>query len=97
MQTMLRAMHNPEEAGAAAVDYLRLCGLIATGWMWLKMARIAQGKLAAATANGDASFYDTKVKTARFYFARIFPQTLALVASINSGAAPVMELAAAEF
>jgi hypothetical protein len=97
MQTMLRAMHNPDEAGAAAVDYLRLCGVIATGWMWLKMAKVAQARLAAGTANGDAAFYDAKVKTARFYFARIFPQTQALVASINSGAAPVMELEAAAY
>ena len=97
MLAMTRAMHNPDEAGAAAADYLRLCGVIATGWMWLRMAKVAQAKLAAGTANGDARFYDAKVKTARFYFTRLLPQTQALVASINAGAAPVMELEVAAF
>jgi hypothetical protein len=97
MAAMTRAMHNPDEAGAAAADYLRLCGVIATGWMWLRMAKVAQAKLAAGTANGDARFYDAKVKTARFYFTRLLPQTQALVASINAGAAPVMELEVAAF
>ena len=59
---MQAATKNPDEAGAAAADFLRLMGTVATGWMWLRMARVALEKL--PTANGDAGFYDAKVKTA---------------------------------
>ncbi|AHG87636.1 Acetyl-CoA dehydrogenase-like C-terminal domain protein [Gemmatirosa kalamazoonensis] len=84
MTVMNKAMQNPDEAGAAAVDYLRLFGLVATGWMWLRMAQVAVAK------EGDA-FYDAKVKTARFYFTKLLPQTSALAATIAAGAAPVMD------
>jgi alkylation response protein AidB-like acyl-CoA dehydrogenase len=95
MTVMQRATSNPDEAGAAASDFLRMMGLVTTGWMWLKMAHVALDKL--PTANGDARFYDAKVKTARFYYARLLPQVDALAAAIRSGAAPVMELEAAAF
>jgi alkylation response protein AidB-like acyl-CoA dehydrogenase len=89
MAVMQAAMKNPDEAGAAASDFLRLMGLVATGWMWLKMARVAQAKL--ASGEGDAAFYDAKVKTARFYMTKLLPQVSSLAASIRAGAAPVME------
>ena len=95
MTTMQAAMKNPDEAGAAASDFLRMMGLVTTGWMWLKMMRVALEKL--PTANGDASFYDAKVKTGRFYFTKLLPQVDALAASIRSGAEPVMALEAAAF
>lgn len=95
MTVMQAAMKNPDEAGAAATDFLRMMGLVTTGWMWLKMTKVALEKL--PTANGDAAFYDAKVKTARFFFARILPQVETLAATIKSGAAPIMELEAAAF
>jgi alkylation response protein AidB-like acyl-CoA dehydrogenase len=95
MTVIQKAMSNPDEAGAAASDFLRMMGLVATGWMWLKMARVALDRLPAA--NGDARFYDAKVKTARFYFTKLLPQVDALAATMQSGAAPVMELEAAAF
>jgi hypothetical protein len=90
MTVMNKAMKNPDEAGAAAVDYLRLLGLVTTGWMWLRMAQVAVGK------EGEA-FYDAKVKTARFYFTKLLPQTSSLATAIAAGAAPLMELDAAAF
>ena len=95
MTVIQKAMQNPDEAGAASTDFLRMMGLVATGWMWLKMARVALDRMPAA--NGDARFYDAKVKTARFYFAKLLPQVDALTATMQSGAAPVMELEAAAF
>jgi hypothetical protein len=88
MSVMNKAMQNPDEAGAAAVEYLRLFGLVATGWMWLRMAQTALPKAAEP-------FYDAKVKTARFYFTKLLPQATALATAIASGAGPVMELDAA--
>ncbi len=45
---MNNALKNPENAGAASVDYLRLFGIVVTGWMWARMAKIALDKKAAA-------------------------------------------------
>jgi len=73
---MARAHQDPDEVGAAAVDYLRLFGLVATGWMWVRMATLSE----------------TKRTTAQFYVAKVLPQTRSLAAQIDAGAKPVMEL-----
>lgn len=84
-----RGFGNPDEAGAAASDYLKLFALVAVGFMWLKMAKAAAIKLPAA---GDrAGFYDAKLKTARFYFGKILPQVNSLNLAILAGAKPVMD------
>jgi hypothetical protein len=84
-----RARKDPNELGAAAVDYLRQFGLVATGWMWLRMAVAASAKLAAG--DGDGHFLEGKRAVARFYFARLLPQARALQSTIGSGAGPVMD------
>ena len=90
-----RGFGNPDEAGAAATEYLRLFALVAVGFMWLKMAKVAAEKL---PASGDrAMFYDAKLKTARFYFSKILPQVNALNLAILSGAKPVMDFPDAAF
>jgi hypothetical protein len=95
MTIATRGMQNPEEAAAASADYLRMFGLVAVGNMWLRMAKAALAKQGGGAM--DAAFYDTKVKTARFYFTKLLPQVHALSATIAAGAAPVMELDAAAF
>ena len=90
---MGRARQNPNEIGAAAVDYLRLFGLVATGWMWLRMAETARRQLAAG--EGDAPFLEAKVTTARFYAERLLPQARSLQATIAAGAETMMALDAA--
>jgi hypothetical protein len=90
---MSRARQNPNEIGAAAVDYLRLFGLVATGWMWLRMAETARRQLAAG--EGDAPFLEAKVTTARFYAERLLPQARSLQATIAAGAETMMALDAA--
>ncbi|MGB9152748.1 MAG: acyl-CoA dehydrogenase C-terminal domain-containing protein [Alphaproteobacteria bacterium] len=90
-----RGVGNPDEAGAAATDYLRLFALVAVGFMWLKMAKAAAQKLPVA---GDrAPFYEAKLKTARFYFGRVLPQVNGLNLSIMSGAKPIMDFPAESF
>jgi hypothetical protein len=89
MGVMQAAMKNPDEAGAAATDFLRMMGAVATGWMWLRMARVAHEKLAAG--EGDAAFYEAKIKTARFYMTKLLPQVSRSPRRIKAGAAPVME------
>ena len=52
-------MQNPNDAGAGAVDYLRMMGIVVVGWMWARMAKMAQDKLAAKPSN--AEFYKDKL------------------------------------
>ncbi len=90
-----RAQSNPDEVGAASVDYLMYCGYIFMGYLWAKAAKTALVALAAGSQEQD--FYNAKLATARFYFERILPRTLGLSASISSGAENVMGLAAEHF
>ncbi|MAA66075.1 MAG: acyl-CoA dehydrogenase [Alteromonadaceae bacterium] len=84
---------DPNEVGAASVDYLDLFGLTALAYMW---ARIV--KAAAPKAEADSSgFYTGKLKTARFYFNRLLPKTVSLAEGIRSGSDAMMDLTAEEF
>ena len=91
-QVAERTRRDPAEAGAASVEYLRFMALVALGWMWARMAL-------HALALGDAADprHRRKLHVARFFMARLLPQTLALDASVSAGAAPVMAMAAEEF
>ena len=89
------SLKDPEEAGAAATDYLRLMGLVALGFMWAKAAKVAEEKL--PTANGDAGFYKAKLTTAQFFADRLLPQTGALWSAIKAGKGSMMELEEAAF
>ena len=82
--------NDPEEAAAAATDYLRLFGRVALAFMWARMAKVAAEKL--PTANGDAGFYRAKLATARFYFDRILPEVGSLLTTIQTGKASMMGL-----
>ncbi len=86
---------DPEEAGAAATEYLRLFGLVALGFMWARMAKLSLEKL--PTANGDAGFYGAKLTTARFYMERVLPQVGGLLVSIKAGKAAMMSFDEAAF
>ena len=91
---MQHAMKNPDEAGAAATDLLRLMALTAMTFMWNRIAVAAHKGL----ANGnDNAFYEAKLNTARFYIARVLPQTTALNHQIKAGAATLMALPAEAF
>ena len=86
---------DPALAGSAASDYLELTGLVAYGWLWARMARVAEAKLAAGT--GDAGRMEAKIATARFHLAKLLPHAGTLLARIEAGSEPVMSLDAAGF
>ena len=88
-----QGLKDPEEAGAAASDYLRLFALVAIAYMWARMARIALDK----QDGDDAEFYCAKLATARFYMTRLLPQHTAHAAALMAGKAPLMALEAAAF
>ena len=80
-------LHNPDEGGAAASEYLRLFGLVALGYLWARMAQISIEK----QGGDDNAFYAAKIITARFFMERVLPQTGALFAAIMSGSNTIME------
>jgi hypothetical protein len=87
-----RLVAAPGEIGAAATDYLRLFALVALGWMWTRMACHALALGGAAQA-----LHRRKLALARFYAARILPQSVGLALALEAGAAPVMALEADAF
>ena len=90
-----KGLKDPTEAGAASVDYLRHFALVAMGYMWIQMAKVAQEKLKAG--EGDKKFYESKIKTARFFFARMLPEADWHFKAVMAGKDSLMELDEAEF
>ena len=86
-----RAKGNPNEIGAASVEYLHVFGYTAYAYMWALMARAALGKEA------QDEFYASKLGTARFYFARLLPRIHSLSASVKAGSESLYLLDAAQF
>ncbi|AQZ32088.1 MULTISPECIES: acyl-CoA dehydrogenase C-terminal domain-containing protein [Pseudomonadaceae] len=86
-----RAKSNPNEIGAASVEYLHVFGYTAYAYMWALMARAALGK------EGQDEFYASKLGTARFYFARLLPRIHSLSASVKAGSESLYLLDAAQF
>ena len=90
-----RGLANPDEAGAAATDYLRLFGLTALGYLWARMAETAMTR---AQETGDADgFYAAKQVTARFFMEKMLPQTGTLLSQIMAGGETLMALDEAAF
>ena len=89
------SLKDAEEAGAAAVDYLRLMGLVSMGAMFVRSAGIAHAR--QADAGTDAGFYRAKLASAQFFVDRILPQATALFLAIKSGKASTMALEEAAF
>jgi alkylation response protein AidB-like acyl-CoA dehydrogenase len=80
-----RGQADPDEIGAAATPFLRLLGHLAYAWLWARM-----GTLALAHP-GDA-FHQAKLATARYYFARLLPETAMLLAQARSQASDMMAI-----
>jgi hypothetical protein len=92
---MQNAPANPDNAGAAATDYLNLLGMVALAYMWCRMVEAAQAKL--ASGSGAPERWRAKLTTARFFMERVLPETGAQLARIQSGAGSTMELPAEGF
>ena len=95
MKIGMSAMQNRDEVGAASVDYLMYSGYAVLAYFWARSAQVAQQKLAEGTS--EEAFYQAKLATANFYFARILPRTRGLVETMTSGADNLMALDADAF
>lgn len=92
----MKALADPDEMGAAAVDYLRVVGHLVFAWLFARSARIALQRLKAHGADADP-FYVAKLATARFYFAKLLPETASLIRSARAGVKPLLEMDEALF
>ena len=92
---MAQGMKNPNAALAGSYDFMHLMGHVCLGLMWTRMAKAAHAALDSGAE--DRAFYETKIATGRFYMARQLPACAAHLARIESGAEPVMALAAEAF
>ncbi|MCE7532017.1 acyl-CoA dehydrogenase C-terminal domain-containing protein [Acinetobacter nosocomialis] len=85
-----KAKHNPEEIGAASVDYLYFSSYVVFAYLWARMAQVAYEKLELGTQ--EQAFYKAKLTTAKFFYQKLLHRTQSHAASIESGADTVMEL-----
>ena len=90
MWFMQNAMQNPNHLGAGAHHYMHIMGIVTLGWMWLRMAKVAQTALAAGT--DDKAFYEAKLTTARYYMDRYLPDAGALRRKLETGSDSMMAL-----
>ncbi|WP_269630113.1 acyl-CoA dehydrogenase C-terminal domain-containing protein [Pelomonas sp. BJYL3] len=88
----MKAFQNPDEVGAAAVDYLRVVGHLCFAYFFARSAKIALEK----QGSGDP-FYTAKLHTARFYFAKLLPETASLIRTARAGLQPLMAMDEALF
>jgi acyl-CoA dehydrogenase len=83
--TLWLAQHgiaNPNDAGAGAVDYLRLMGIVVVGLMWGRMAKLSLGK--------DDAFHKDKLISARYWMERLIPECPMLLERIQAGSENLM-------
>ncbi len=86
-----QAKGNPNEIGAASVEYLQVFGYTAYAYMWALMARAALDK------EHEDDFYASKLGTARFFFARLLPRIHSLSSSVKAGSESLYLLNAEQF
>ena len=86
-----QAKGNPNEIGAASVEYLQVFGYTAYAYMWALMARAALDK------EHEGDFYASKLGTARFFFARLLPRIHSLSSSVKAGSESLYLLNAEQF
>jgi hypothetical protein len=95
MWLMQNGFANPNNAGAGAVPYMHLMGIVSVGLMWLRMAAAAQKQLDAG--EGDKAFLEAKLVTARFWFDRVAPRAYGLRKEIEGGSESMMALLPRDF
>jgi alkylation response protein AidB-like acyl-CoA dehydrogenase len=94
MWLMQHAMAKPDNAGAGATDYMQLFGLVTFGYMWARMVKVAQDKIAGGAT---APYLSSKLVTGRFFMERMLPETSLHLARIQTGSDTTMELPAEAF
>mgnify|MGYP003859886553 FL=1 len=80
------AKNNPEELGCAANDYLHVFGYTAMAFVWAKMAEVS------FAADESSEFHQSKIHTARYFYARLLPRCGSLIASAKAGSETMFDM-----
>lgn len=86
---------DPDDMAGGAYAFMQLVGTLAVGWMWLRLASVAETML--ATGEGDAAFLQAKLVTARFYAEQQLPLCTAFRHRVKAGAGTMIALAPEQF
>ncbi len=84
---------NPELLGAAATSYLNTVGYLSFAYMWSRMAVTV-----LSMDDGDRpELQQVKLKSARYYFAKLLPRTHSLALIIRNGSKVITDFDEKEF
>ena len=97
MHVGLTAMEDPEEVGAASVEFLMYSGYVTYAYFWARAAKCALSVIESDQGKANDPIYGSKIKSAQFYFRRILPRTKSLEASVKAGAASILSMDLDEF
>ncbi|GHA69790.1 acyl-CoA dehydrogenase oxidoreductase [Formosimonas limnophila] len=86
MEIGMKAMTNQDEVGAASVPYQRVVGHMVFAYFWARMAKVALEK------ESTDDFYKAKLATARFYFAKLLPETAGYIRQARAGNATLADM-----
>jgi alkylation response protein AidB-like acyl-CoA dehydrogenase len=75
-----------DDINAACNDYLKVLGLVAVAFSWLKILNVSYKEL-----KNNKKFYEDKIETAKFFFNRVLPRIDAYYNSAISGSKYIMD------
>jgi alkylation response protein AidB-like acyl-CoA dehydrogenase len=78
--------NSKDDVSAACNDYLKVLGLIALAYSWLKVLDISYKEL-----NKNKNFFEDKIETASFFFNRVLPRIDYHYKSATSGSRYIMD------
>ena len=78
--------NSKDDANAACNDYLKVLGLVALGYSWIKVLEVS-----FQDYENNKEFYDDKIKTANFFFQRVLPRIDSYYLSAISGSEYIMD------
>ena len=74
------------DVSAACNDYLKVLGLIALAYSWLKVLDVSYKEM-----NNNKKFFEDKIETANFFFNRVLPRIDSHYKSATSGSKYIMD------
>ena len=81
-----KIQNSKDDANAASNDYLKVLGLVAVGYSWLKVLQVS-----FEDYDNNKIFYEDKIQTANFFFQRVLPRIDTHCSSAMSGSRYIMD------
>ena len=78
--------NSKDDASAACNDYLKILGLMALAYSWLKVLNVSYKEI-----NNNKKFFEDKIETANFFFNRVLPRIDTHYKSAISGSKYIMD------